>query len=368
MDVIDWSAQMLFDSSLRKELERGVVGTLLVLVTVVLTMILIRMLGLAAKGNVAVTDVSVLMGFTLVGQLPVLISLALFVAVVSLLNRLYRDTEMLVWQASGVRLLRMLMPLWQMSWPILLLLAGLTFWARPWAQQQMDILKLRFEQRSDIARVSPGQFQTSADGQRVFFIDSHSDAETVGKNVFIVLSEPDTEAVVNAREGRIEVHDGLRYLNLHQGERVETHLPTGERRRSQFENARILLGEAPSADTSPQRAKSKSTLALMGSALLEDHGELAWRIGSVWSCLNLVLIGLASASPQVRRANSWSLMWALLAFIAYFNLLSLSQSWVATGKLPLAPAVIGLHGAIMLGTLALLYWRDGSWRRMKAQA
>jgi hypothetical protein len=71
---------MLFDSSLRKELERGVLGTLLVLVTVVLTMILIRMLGLAAKGNVAVTDVSILMGYTMIGQLPTLLTLALFIA------------------------------------------------------------------------------------------------------------------------------------------------------------------------------------------------------------------------------------------------------------------------------------------------
>jgi lipopolysaccharide export system permease protein len=359
---------MLFDSSLRKELERGVLGTLLVLVTVVLTMILIRMLGLAAKGNVAVTDVSLLMGYTMIGQLPTLLTLALFIAVVSLLNRLYRDSEMLVWQASGVRLLRMLRPLWQMSWPILLILLGLTFWARPWAQQQMDVLRLRFEQRSDIARIAPGQFQTSADGRRVFFIDSHSDAERVGKNVFIVMTEKNHEAVVNASEGVVEVVNGLRYLNLHNGERVETHDITGERSRSQFDNARILLGEAPLPDASPQRSKSKTTLALLGSPAREDQGEMAWRMGSVWCCLNLVLIGLASASPQVRRANAWRLVWALLAFIAYFNVLSLSQNWVATGKLSMFGALAGIHGTIMVATLALLWWRDGSWRRLSGSA
>lgn len=353
---------MLFDSSLRKELERGVVGTLLVLVTVVLTMILIRMLGLAAKGNVAATDVTVLMGYTLIGQLPTLISLAVFVAVVMMLNRLYRDSEMLVWQASGVRLMRLLTPLWRMSLPVLLILAALAFWARPWAQQQTDLLKARFEQRSDIARISPGQFQTSADGRRVFFIDSHSDAERVGHNVFIVLTEEDTEAVVNAKEGRIETVDGQRFLNLSHGERVETSVLTGERRRSQFEQARILIGEAPLTDIAPSRAQSKPTLTLLNSQAPEDQAELVWRAGSVWSCLNLVLIGLASASPQIRRASSWSLVWALLAFVAYFNLLSLSQSWVAMGKISAAAALIGLHGSITLGTLGLLYWRDGSWR------
>ena len=36
----------------------------MVLLTVVLTMILIRLLGLAAKGSVAVADVSLLLGYT----------------------------------------------------------------------------------------------------------------------------------------------------------------------------------------------------------------------------------------------------------------------------------------------------------------
>ena len=38
----------------------------------------------------------------------------------------------------------------------------------------------RFERRSDIARVAPGQFQTSADGRRVFFIRKASSAPETG--------------------------------------------------------------------------------------------------------------------------------------------------------------------------------------------
>jgi len=225
-------------------------------------------------------------------------------------------------------------------------------------------LRTRFEQRSEISRIAPGQFQTSSDGRKVFFIDSHSDSERVGKNVFIVMSDKDKASVVNASEGIVEVSNGLRYLNLRNGERVETDQITGLHTRSQFESARILLGDAPLAEASPRRAQSKSTWALIASDLREDKGELVWRIGSIWCCLNLVLIGLASATPQVRRATSWSMVWALLAFIAYFNAMSLSQNWVANGKLPMVGALVGIHGTIMLGTLALLYWRDGSWRRL----
>lgn len=354
---------MLFDSSLRRELWRGFVGTLVVLLTVVLTMVLIRVLGQAAKGSVALADVSLLLGYTMIAQVPTLISLALFVAVVALLARLHRDSEMVVWQASGVRLTRLLKPIWQMAWPVLLALALLVLVARPWGQQQTQVLKDRFERRSDIARVAPGQFQSSADGRRVFFIDSHSDGERTGKNVFIVLTEGDIEAVVSAREGQIETVGAQRYLDLRQGERVQTTLSTGEKTRSSFDNARILVGDAPVGSAGELGARGTPTLELFKAANRKMRAELVWRLGTLWSAGNLVLIALASVNTQVRRGNAWSMVWALLVFVAYYNVLTLSQAWVTSGKLSGGAGLFGIHGAITLAALATLWWRDGAWRK-----
>lgn len=357
---------MLFDSSLRRELWRGFVGTLVVLLTVVLTMILIRLLGLAAKGSVAVSDVSLLLGYTLLNQMPVLISLSLFVAVVGMLNRLQRDSEMVVWQASGVRLWRLLKPLWQMSWPVIATLALLVLVVRPWSQQQTQVIRDRFERRSDIARVTPGQFQTSANGKRVFFIDSHSDGLRKGSNVFMVLTEGATEAVITAREGQIETVAGQRFLLLTQGQRIETHLTTGEKTRSTFETARILVGEASGSESTTDLARNRPTWSLMDSNAASDRAELTWRLGTVWAALNLVLVALVSKSDQVRRANAWTLVWALLVFVVYFNLQSLAQSWVASGRIGGRTGLLGLHGGVTLLALLALWWRDGGWRQTKA--
>lgn len=354
---------MLFDSSLRRELWRGFVGTLVVLLTVVLTMVLIRVLGQAAKGSVALADVSLLLGYTMIGQMPTLISLALFVSVVALLARLHRDSEMVVWQASGVRLSRLLKPIWQMAWPVLVALALLLLVARPWGQQQTQVLKDRFERRSDISRVAPGQFQSSADGHRVFFIDSHSDGESTGKNVFIVLTEGDIEAVVSAREGQIETIGAQRYLNLRQGERVETKLSTGEKTRSRFRQARILVGDAPVGAAGELGARGTPTLDLFNASNRKMRAELVWRLGSLWSAGNLVLIALASVNTQVRRGNAWSMVWALLVFVAYYNVLTLSQAWVNSGKLSDGAGLFGIHGVITVAALLTLWWRDGAWRK-----
>lgn len=355
---------MLFDSSVRRELWRSFMATLVVLLTVVLTMVLIRILGQATKGAFAPADVSLILSYTVVTQLPVLLALALFVSVVSVLSRMWRDSEMVVWQASGARQFSFLRPLLRMAWPIVALVAASTLVARPWAYDQTEVLRHRFEKRSDMARIAPGQFQASADGKRVFFIDSHSDGQTTGRNVFMVLTDEGTESVVTAREGQLQVDKGMRYLILNNGERIQTRLDTGEITSAHFDRARVLVGEAPDAGSADPELRAMSTTDLLADRSREARGELVWRLGLVWAALNMVLAGLALAAGNSRRNSSWNLVYALLLFVVYFNLLTLTQSWVTQGKMKWAPAVLGVHGGLTMALLALIAWRDGAFRML----
>lgn len=351
---------MLFDSSVRRELWRSFSGTLVVLLTVLLTMVLIRILGQATKGALAPTDVGLVLGYTVVGQLPVLLALALFVSVVSVLSRWWRDSEMVVWQASGAKQSHFIGPLLRMAWPVLVVTAAATLVARPWAQNQTQVLKTRYEQRSDMARVAPGQFQASADGRRVFFIDSHSDGLQTGRNVFMVSTEGPQEVVITARQGKMAIEQGQRYLVLTQGERTQTHLLTGEKTLSRFETAKVRIGDPMvNADVSPD-LRSMSTLALLALPRPQARAELVWRLGLIWAAFNMVLAGLSLASGNARRHSSWNLVYALLLFVVYFNLLSLSQTWVSRGRLEWLPALLVVHGSLTLAALAAVWWRDGA--------
>lgn len=351
---------MLFDSSVRRELWRSFIGTLVVLLTVVVTMVLIRILSQATKGAFAPADVGLVMGYTVIGQAPVLVALALFIAVVSVLSRLWRDSEMVVWQVSGARQFTFIGPLLRMAWPVVALLAVITLVARPWAQNQTEAIKFRFEQRSDIARVAPGQFQTSADGRRVFFIDSHSDGQHSARNVFMVMTNAQQEAVITAKDGLLENKDGLRYLVLKHGERTQTALDTGAKTLSRFETADILVGEAPDPTRLEPDVRSLSTPALLMLGHRQAGAELVWRFGLIWAAVNMVLAGLSLAAGNARRNSNWNLIYALLVFVVYFNLLSLSQSWVAKGRIDWIPCLALLHGGLTLGTLLVIWWRDGA--------
>ena len=70
---------MLFDSSLRKELGRSFGATLVVLVTIVMTVMLIRTLGQASVGRVNPSEVMLVMGFTVLGLGAMLVGLVFVV-------------------------------------------------------------------------------------------------------------------------------------------------------------------------------------------------------------------------------------------------------------------------------------------------
>ena len=59
-----------------------------------------------------------------------------------------------------------------------------------------------------------------------------------------------------------------------------------------------------------------------------------------------------------RRPSNWNLIFALLTFIVYLNLVNLSQGWVASQRLTMGAALALIHGSVFALAVALLAWRD----------
>lgn len=359
---------MLFDSSLRKELARSFGATLVVLVTIVMTMTLIRTLGQASRGSVNPSEVMMVMGYTVVGYLPPILTLSLFIAIVSSISRLYRDSEMVIWFTSGQGLSGFLRPLFRFAWPVLIVIALLALVVWPWSNQQTQDLKDRYGKRGDLERVAPGQFQESASGNRVFFLDKDSPDNRSGNNIFISTREKGRETITSARSGRIEQVDGAPFLVLNQGQRVETPSDASSWRISEFKEhgTRVSGNDLGSADDSP--AKTRSTFALIQDPTPLHLGELAWRIGLALASLNFVVIAVCVSNVNPRAGRSGNMMFALFAFVIYYNVLNLGQRWVSSGQVDFLPFLLGLHGGIFGLSLLWLAKQHNHWSlRLRAR-
>jgi lipopolysaccharide export system permease protein len=226
-------------------------------------------------------------------------------------------------------------------------------------------LKERFERRSDVSRVAPGQFQTSSDGRRVFFIERDAEDSRVGRNVFVLSMLGDTESVTTARSGHTDMEGGDRFLVLSSGQRNEQDLRSGAKTLSRFETFRVQAGEQVLSSANELPPKARLTIELLRQPSPRHQGELVWRLGLVLGSANLLLLGVGLSASNPRRASNWNLLFALLSFVVYYNLINLSQAWVANGKLGMGSALVLAHGGAFVIAMCLLWWREtGNTRRL----
>jgi len=349
---------MLFDSTVRKELRRSFGATLVVILTIVLTMMLIRTLGLAAKGNVSPQDVALVLGYVALQHLPTMMALSLFIAIVITLGRMYRDSEMAIWFSSGLGLRRFVRPVLTTAAPVLVVIGALLLIVWPWSNRQVTELRTQYEQRSDLFRISPGTFQASRDGSRVFFVERAGDPGEIGRNLFVRQQTDRGDAVTTASVGRVLIENGDRIVQLDKGHRNETDAETGEHSRITFDELRMLANDDARAARDAVPPKALDTMDLLADPTPGNLGELTYRLGLMFAAANMTLIGIGTSATNPRRASNWNLLFALLAFVVYYNMISLSQAWVSAGKFSPWAALAVVHGGAFAIGYWLLWWRE----------
>jgi len=354
---------VIFHKSLVREL-RGVAGIVFAtLLAIVITSSLIRQLGRAAAGK---ADEALLLPLIALSSLSSLGLIACLTAVTSVLlvfSRMWRSAEMVVWQASGVSPLGLARPVLSFVAPWVLLTALSTLVLTPWTRDQTDQLRAGFESRGDAQRLSPGQFGESSSGRKVFFVENPDPESGELGLVFLLQRERDgSEMVLMASGGRLEADaDGQSWARVRDGMRVDlSGLGTPEA----LAVSRMSFGEyALRLDVPPQRmARDASVRGQPLQVLITDtspaaQGELAYRVGLPLLTLSLAVLAIPLSFVNPRLGRSFHLVFALLLTLLAFNLLTVTQAWIAQQRVDFAWGWWPLHAGLMLVTVVLFWWR-----------
>jgi lipopolysaccharide export system permease protein len=349
---------MIFQRALRRELLSSAGAVFTTLFSITITVMLIRVLGQAAGGKVASQDVVALLGFAALNYLPIILILTGFISVLLVLTRTYQDSEMVVWFASGVSLLAWVRPVLSLALPLVAIIAVLSLAVTPWANRQSAEFRERFEQREDVSRVSPGRFQESASADRVFFVEGVADDISSVRNVFINSVRNGKSSVIVAREGSTETDSrGDKFLVLKDGRRYDGTPSEPEFQLMEFERYGVLISRQAQATANDASARALPLALLLAHPTKQNNGELLWRVELPYKGLLLMLLAIPLGFVNPRGGRSANLLFALLVFIFYSNMVSVLQAAVAQGRLSLMVGWWPLHLLAALLVAFLFSWR-----------
>jgi lipopolysaccharide export system permease protein len=339
---------MIFRRTLLRELAHLAGAVFLTLFLIALTTQLVRLLGRAAGGKIPSEAVVAYLGFFALNGLPLLLSLTLFITVLLTLARTYRDSEMVIWFNAGQSLTAWIRPVLTFAMPLVLLIAVLSLVIGPWSVQMAEQYRSRLDTRDDVSRVDPGVFGESRSRDRVFFVESVAGDRSHVQNVFVSTMQHGRSGVMFSQKGLVEVApNGDRYIVLLDGRRYEGIPGEVDYRVMEFSRYAARV-EAPAGHEPAPTEKSLSTLALMRDPAAQNLGELLWRIGVPASALILALLAIPLSFVNPRAGRSVNLLFALLAYLVYYNLLTVSQARVSQGKLDFALGWWPVHAAMLL--------------------
>jgi len=347
----------IFQRSLLREFGNLAVAVFATLFAITLTTQLIRYLGQAASGKLVSEAVLALLGFSALNYLPVLLSLTLFISVLMTISRSYRDSEMVIWFSSGLPLTAWVRPVLIFAAPLVLVIALLSLFLAPWANNQSEEYRRQLDSRDELSRIAPGVFRESANAERVFFVEGVAGDSGNVQNVFVTSMQHGRLGVMVSRRGFEEkAANGDRFIVLADGRRYEGNPGEAEYRVMEFKRYAVRI-ETREARSGQIPARALSTQTLLDDPDQGNLAELLWRIGLPLAALNLALLAIPVAFVNPRASRSTNLVFALLIYMTYSNLISVSQAWVSQGKISFNIGWWAVHVAMLVLLLVLFYRR-----------
>ncbi|MDO5652036.1 MAG: LPS export ABC transporter permease LptF [Moraxella sp.] len=322
---------------------------------------LIRYFGMAAEGGLQLSVLFSLIGYNLPYFLELILPLSFFVALMLVFGRLYADSEMAVFNASGVsrgKLARLLIPLVL----VLFVFEGcLTIIAKPWGVREAQNIWQNQSLVQIFDLIRPRQFVSS--GNYHLYVGEVGDNREYLKDVIVVQSDTHSQVAASALPSlpsgqltklkkdtvifastatQVARDDNVLQLDLHQGRRYEVNPATREYNQVGFERYRISLDITPTIDSQPAKIETWRFSELIATHSLAAQAELGYRMSLPWLILLAPILALPLSYTRPRQGRWAKLVPSVFVFVACALIIISLKNPIEKGKVGvwIYPAVL----------------------------
>ena len=308
-----------------------------------------------------------IVGFNMLRDVPIILSLSLFLAIIISISQMYKSSEAVVMNSVGLgdkSFVYYIQPIVLFSFVLVFIL---TIYAVPWAKQQKSYAEDETINASEFSFITEGKFESFKNGEIVFYASESSLIDSAGEQnmeeVFIYITRKESPVIVLASEA-IKYTDSISqsiYLRLKDGVRYEG-LP-GDLNVNILDfdqyDLEIVSGEVQKSLSNFSEIEEKTTIDLLNEGGLLANAEVQWRFSRPLSILILSVIGVLLGKASPRTGKGINLLIGVVIFMIYNNGLLVAKTSIENGELNPLIGLWSIHIFFILFLLIFYQLRQG---------
>ena len=306
----------------------------------------------AIEGEVASDTLFHLLGLKTLGAVTILIPPSLFMAILTVIGRMYRDHEIAILSSSGMGSRRLYRALSWLVVPLFFLSAWMALEVMPWTERESQTLMKRDEASADIRGIKAGRFNEFSSGDVVLYAEA-MDLDNIMHKIFVQSRQSDSTSVVSAEHGHLKKNElNEFFVILNEGRRYQGTPGQVNFVITEFDEYGVRIGTAQEESAGLKRGAASSMELLQGRSPRE-MAELQKRLAIPLGVFSLTLLAVPLARIAPRRGPYGSVFTAFLIYIVYENTQKISQGMLISEKIPPWLSYAVIYGMLLLITLAL---------------
>ncbi|MBE8189486.1 MAG: LptF/LptG family permease [Candidatus Thioglobus sp.] len=277
------------NSIIAKYLMRNVLLLLLAVFLVIALVIFGNQLVLvfkeSLKAGIPIADLFPLISFKMIRDIPLILSLALFLAIILALSKLGKNSEIIVMNSMGIGDKHFFVFIVPVVMGIFVLILFLTTIAVPWSKEQRSLIMQRSENASEFSFIKQGEFQSFKDGEIVFYSSKVKAGEHANEqemeSIFIYALINEKPIITLAKQAQKYTDSATKsvYLRLKDGSRYHGFPGAENKKVLQFDeyDLQIIDGSKQQFISNYNKIEGRSTFALIGADGLACRCSRFWR-------------------------------------------------------------------------------------------
>lgn len=334
---------MIYKSQLFKELGLNSVAIVFILLIILFSIQLVNLLGQATRGLMSVSLLFNSLLTTLVNLLPTVLCVSCFITVLKVLNRYWRDNEMIVWLASGLPLRKWIIPVLLFIIPFFLILCFLTLYSLPIINSKSQEYVEAVKSQPSLDFLDSGVFVPIPNG--TIFIESFDHKSNHLRSFFSHEVDPETKKfeITIAKAGVIELKNNGVQVTLKNANRYLGYPNQADF--SVFTSPKVVY-YVQSAVVKNEKDDIENHLRTVSNQYLWKEktpvamAELMWRWSQPLSMVLLTLLAIPLSFTNNRSRKDYHIIWAIILFFIYQNSLTLLRHLVARGLLSFSASLL----------------------------